>query len=282
MDRFTQTLGRMTTNLQTTLICKHCRQLYDPSIQFDPKGLWAELPPCSWHPGELKRLDQTAGPALNYRDVYEWTCCNRQVLSGIRHLGSSESEVPPRRSPGCEAGPHLADEGLTLELALSQRVQSVLEQLEQMERRNLLGKALPRVFVSYSHGDSAFVEGLCMRFEGDKVPYWRDEKDILVGEVVDRVISDGIQSHALFLIVLSTVSIGSRWVQRELDEASHESVNAGKILLPILAPGTPASAIPARLQRLKHADFSQGFDSTYRTLLKSILIHISRVSGDAA
>ena len=72
------------------------------------------------------------------------------------------------------------------------------------------------VFVSYSHRDAAFVDQLVARLEADGIEYWLDEKDLLVGQVIDSAISRAIQQHAHFLVVLSPASVQSRWLQREL------------------------------------------------------------------
>lgn len=102
------------------------------------------------------------------------------------------------------------------------------------------------------------------------------KKEILVGDVIDRAISEGIQKHSLFLVVLTPSSIASRWVQRELDEASHEAVERGKIILPVIAKGIGVGDVPGNLRRLKCADFNNNFKSSYDGLLRSIKLHLRR------
>jgi TIR domain len=67
------------------------------------------------------------------------------------------------------------------------------------------------VFISYSH-DNDVVDNLARRFETDRINYWRDEKDLFVGDVIDKAISKGIREARLFLIVLTPKSISSPWV----------------------------------------------------------------------
>lgn len=261
-------------------ICRNCRQLYDPAIQVAADGIWAEALPCSWHPGELERL-KTTGPAFNYRDAYRWTCCDKHVLSSIRLEGNSEHDVPPRRSPGCKQGRHEPDLDLTLDIALADRLRALHERLREMEERESMPNRHPRVFISYSHADGDFVDSLAHRFDADKIGYWRDEKDLLVGDVIDRTISDGIQSHALFLIVLSPRSIQSTWVGRELDEASHEAAEGKKVLLPVLVGGLTAEGLPGRLRRFKCADFNEDFERAYRSLKTAVVVHLGRLHKNA-
>jgi len=98
-------------------------------------------------------------------------------------------------------------------------LQALQNRLRDLEARETTGNKVIGVFVSYSHRDSEFVHLLTERFARDQIEYWRDEKDLLVGEVIDKAISDGIQRQALFLVV-SPASVSSNWVSRELDEAS--------------------------------------------------------------
>lgn len=121
------------------------------------------------------------------------------------------------------------------------------------------------------------MDSIAARFDEDCVNYWRDDKDLLVGDVIDDAISLGIQRSALFLIVLTPNSIASRWVARELDEAAHEEVEDGKVVLPVLAKNLKTDDVPRKLRRKLHVDLSgTQFDAGYARLLKSIRIHLSR------
>lgn len=82
--------------------------------------------------------------------------------------------------------------------------------------------------------------------------------------------------NALFLIVLSPASITSNWVQRELDEASHEASEGRKLILPVLTSGLRVADTPARIRRFKCADFVDDFDKLYSLLSRSIREHLQR------
>jgi hypothetical protein len=75
------------------------------------------------------------------------------------------------------------------------------------------------VFISHSHADKDIVTELIHRFEKDSINYWLDDKELLVGQVIDKAVSAGIQENWLFLILLTPTSVRSAWVERELDEA---------------------------------------------------------------
>jgi hypothetical protein len=136
------------------------------------------------------------------------------------------------------------------------------------------------VFISYSHDDNDIVDSLARRFETDRINYWRDEKDMFVGDVIDKAISKGIQEARLFLIVLTPNSISSRWVERELDEAAHEATEGRKVALPVVAKGLRAEEIPTRLRRQLYVDVSKNFDHGYERLAKSIQHHLRAQAAD--
>ncbi|MCC7138008.1 MAG: TIR domain-containing protein [Planctomycetes bacterium] len=261
------------------LICKNCRKLYEPDltlfdIQATPSMSDGFL--CSYHPGELEFV--YTGARTNWHDVYRWTCCQKHVFSAER----AGHDVAPPRSPGCKTSAHVADEDVVLDRAIASEIAEVVRRLKTMEDSELLPNSVPGVFISYSHADTDFVDHLTTRLSADRVEYWRDVRDLLVGEAIDKSISMGIQRHSLFLIVLSPASVSSRWVERELDEASHEAVDHQKVILPVLTGGLAPQDAPARVRRIKCANFNEHFDSAYRELSLAIAAHLRRFTqGDA-
>ena len=132
------------------------------------------------------------------------------------------------------------------------------------------------MFISYSHGDEDIVDSLTARLEGDNINYWRDEKDLLIGDVIERAVSKGIQQARLFLIVLTPTSIESRWVRRELDEAAFEEAEGRKVILPVLAKDLRPTKIPDRLRRFRYVDIGPSFERGYIQLIASIRAHLRR------
>lgn len=252
-------------------ICKNCRQLFDLSLTPGSGDQFVDDFLCSYHPGQAEQVGNT-GPRGDYADVYRWTCC------GKTHVGAviRGRDYPPRRSPGCTKGLHVPDPTIALNPDLAGELFALQQRLREIEAREVTSAALGGVFVSYSHADTAFVDELTNRFALDKIDYWRDDKDLLVGEIIDAAISRGIQTSALFLVVLSPTSIDSGWVRRELDEAAHEATEGRKLLLPVLANGLRIADVPARIRRFKCADFNVEFDRPYAMLLRSINAHLGR------
>jgi hypothetical protein len=174
-------------------------------------------------------------------------------------------------------GDHEQDRELTLDSALAQVIGAVQQHLRQLASREVADQMVPGVFVSYSHADRSFVDQLTRRFEFDQIDFWRDEKDLLVGDVIDRTISAGIQSHALFLLVLSPASIASKWVNRELDEAAHEVAEGRKLLLALLTGGLTVDEAPPRVRRFRCADFNTDFPRAHLELKTAITVHLQRM-----
>src|SRR5579864_2597898 len=249
-------------------ICARCRAIFDPAItpvRFADKLL------CSWHPGTPED-DGNLGAYGDYADRWKWSCCGKveitPIIEVIGERGLEQRDHAPIRSPGCTVGPHIADNSLQLADFLASGLEALQSRLKELSAHEVRGQIKASdVFISYCHADGDFVDILTGRLTQDDVNVWRDEKDILVGEVIDRAICDGIQKNSMFLAVLTPSSMNSRWVQREIDEASHEATEGRKLVLPILANGLSLTNIPPRLRRLKSVQFDNNFDSSYKILL---------------
>jgi hypothetical protein len=148
-----------------------------------------------------------------------------------------------------------------------------LQELAEFDER---ASKLGGVFISYSHDDKDVVDSLVTRLEGDNINYWRDEKDLLIGDIIEKAVSKGIQQSRLFLVVLTPRSVQSRWVERELDEAAFEEAEGRKVILPVLAKKLRSTDVPPRLRRIRHVDIGSNFESGYTQLIRSIRGHLRR------
>lgn len=74
------------------------------------------------------------------------------------------------------------------------------------------------LFISYSSADSDFVDRLTAEFDELGIRYWRDKRDAEAGPL-DKVIERGMQLNPTVLVVLSEQSVGSAWVEHEIDIA---------------------------------------------------------------
>ena len=169
---------------------------------------------------------------------------------------------------------HALNRDINKPTELAKRIHKLQDRLRQLELFETCAKRAGGVFVSYSHEDREFVDHLVSRLEKDEINVWRDEKEILIGDVIDKAVSEGIQQSWIFLMVLTHHSIASGWVAREFDEASHEEIEGRKVVLPIVSEDLELSQIPARVRRKKCVIFGDDFEAPYRVLKTSILAHL--------
>ena len=247
---------------------------------------WAEI----FHKWQQRPLMSTSTAVHKYTKIL-WASVSRESLSGQGRITLSQNL---RAYAGLKGDCAVLGAGLCVEiwdLAIWRRYVSEwgqaaaemgseilpeqearLRELAVFERRS---ETIGGVFISYSRGDNDVVDALAYRFDRDQINYWRDEKDLLVGDVIDKAISKGIQEALVFLIVLTPTSISSRWVERELDEAAHEETEGRKVVLPIVAKNLSPERIPPRLRRKLYVDVSESFHVGYNKLIRSIRHHLA-------
>lgn len=83
------------------------------------------------------------------------------------------------------------------------------------------------LFISYSHGDSDFVNEIEPRLIENGIRYWRDTKNMTAGRI-DKQIDRGIRLNDIVLLVLSEESIKSHWVEYEVQKAIDRKRETGK------------------------------------------------------
>ena len=123
-------------------------------------------------------------------------------------------------------------------------------------------------FISYSSSDSDFVERLSGDLERIGVTIWRDVKDLKIGDPIREMIQRGILLHERMLVVLSTDSINSNWVEDEIETCfEKERKGGGRFVLPITVDDTifeTDRAWAASLRRkIKIGDF-RNFGEAYK------------------
>lgn len=125
-----------------------------------------------------------------------------------------------------------------------------------------------RVFLSHTSADKHFVVRLASDLRARSIDVWYDDWEIRVGDsLLDRV-EEGIRESGFLAVVLSSRSIQSSWVRRELNAALAEELQGkGVFVLPILLEDCQ---IPLFLRDKLYADFryqySDGFDAILRTV----------------
>jgi hypothetical protein len=125
-----------------------------------------------------------------------------------------------------------------------------------------------QVFLSYSHADRKFAEKIAAYLQENGVKVWWDKWEILAGDsLIQKIFEEGLIKCDVFLILLSSESVKSNWVQRELDVAMVKKIEGITKIIPIIIEKCD---IPNALKPLKWIDISSNFDSGMRELLKGI------------
>ncbi|HEV8394524.1 MAG TPA: toll/interleukin-1 receptor domain-containing protein [Vicinamibacterales bacterium] len=84
---------------------------------------------------------------------------------------------------------------------------------------------MAKIFISHSHKDRAFVHRLARDLRHQKVEVWLDDSELQVGDDFAKKLDEAVAANDFLGVVVSTNSITSEWVHRELrlaldDEAS--------------------------------------------------------------
>ena len=123
------------------------------------------------------------------------------------------------------------------------------------------------VFISYSHKDKSFVKMLAndLRYNGHTV--WIDYAEVLVGDSLVEKIRDGIDSVDFVAAIISSISLSSQWVKKELDLASNREIDEKRVVvLPILLNDVK---LPGFLKGKYYADFRE--EDNYQEGLDELL-----------
>lgn len=94
---------------------------------------------------------------------------------------------------------------------------------------------MSHVFVSYSRDNSDYADELTTLLESEGIDIWIDRGGMMPGSRYRRTIRDAIDSCVSFLVIMSTSSGESDWVENELDWAERR----GKPIFALLLDGEP-------------------------------------------
>jgi TIR domain len=114
-----------------------------------------------------------------------------------------------------------------------------------------------QVFISYFHGDKDVALKIASIYKRYDVTIWIDFEEIRPGEFIARHIETGLRTSNYFTILISTRSVSSPWVQRELAMAFDLSKDGSLILLPAKVDNVD---MPLELRGLLYIDFSKSVD----------------------
>jgi tetratricopeptide (TPR) repeat protein len=120
------------------------------------------------------------------------------------------------------------------------------------------------IFISYSQKDRTFVEELVKDLKLRAFDIWIDQYEIIPGQFIRKAIEDAIKRIDIFLLILSSNSVRSEWVQRELDMIIGRERN---VLIPIIIE---ECEIPLTLIGQKWIKFTEDYNSKLEELVNCI------------
>jgi TIR domain len=139
-------------------------------------------------------------------------------------------------------------------------------------------------FISYSSKDQEFAERLYADLHSKKVRCWFAPEDLKIGEKFRATIDEAIRVRDKLLLVLSTHSMTSEWVETEVETAfEEEQRRKTTILFPIRLDNSVTEthqAWAANIRRTRHiGDFRQwkdhdAYQKAFTQLLRDLKANI--------
>lgn len=104
---------------------------------------------------------------------------------------------------------------------------------------------MSHVFVSHASTDDPFVAELRQALEALQIPVWVDSRELIGGKKLAPEIETAIEQARQFLVVLSSNTVNSPWVCREIQKALEIEKTRGDDyrVIPLLLPGITPGAL---------------------------------------
>ncbi|MFA0248031.1 toll/interleukin-1 receptor domain-containing protein [Vibrio sp. 10N.261.45.A4] len=126
---------------------------------------------------------------------------------------------------------------------------------------------MSKVFLSHSHADKPFARKLAASLRAAGHGVWIDEAEINIGDSLVEKIREGLDQVDFVAAILSSASIDSPWVTRELDIASNREIEEGRVVvLPLLVEKVE---LPGFLKGKFYGDFTN--EDQYHAVVKLLL-----------
>jgi hypothetical protein len=137
-------------------------------------------------------------------------------------------------------------------------------------------------FISYAHHDEAFVQRLHSDLQNKGVRCWYAAEDMKIGDRIRDTIDQQIRLRDKLLVVLSSTSIESEWVEDEVEaalEEEHKRQERRTVLFPIKIDNTIENTNRAwarKIKRTRHiGDFTRwkdhdSFEHAFTRLLRDL------------
>lgn len=122
------------------------------------------------------------------------------------------------------------------------------------------GNVKLRVFLSYAHADHVAMRRVLRRLSDEGFDVWTDRNLEPGTQMWEDQIQGAIESASAIVVLLTPSAKASAWVRKEISYALARGVR----ILPLLASGTEASAIPLSLMNVQYVDIRYSDDGIAR------------------
>ncbi len=121
-----------------------------------------------------------------------------------------------------------------------------------------------KAFLSHTSSDKPFVLKLARDLKSENVDVWLDEWEIRVGNSIVEEIDKALSSHGFFVLILSSRSLQSDWVRKELNSSLMRYLSDRTIkILPVLYE---RCNVPTIISDLRYADFTSDYGKGFADL----------------
>lgn len=117
-------------------------------------------------------------------------------------------------------------------------------------------------FISYSSCDADFADRLYKDLRGHDVRCWLASADMRIGAKIRATIDTAIRKHDKLLLILSRNSIGSDWVEKEVETAfEEERVRTDTVLFPVRLDGSVMETRKAWAADIRRTRYIEDFSN---------------------
>ena len=136
---------------------------------------------------------------------------------------------------------------------------------------------LPRVFISYSHGDASLVVALTKQLRFRALDVRLDQVDFVTGDSLIQRIGDEIRDGDFVVAIISERSVSSAWCQTELRLAATRGVNENRaVILPVRIGEVTMPSFLADALYAPSTDAAALADA----IVKAIDVHLTRLRAE--
>jgi pSer/pThr/pTyr-binding forkhead associated (FHA) protein len=127
-------------------------------------------------------------------------------------------------------------------------------------------RTIPAVFISYSHKDMTFVQGLGRDLRRDPISVWFDDR-LRAGKDWRAQLENAVQTFDAFVLVLSPESVASPYVRWEIDWAK----GAGKAIIPLMYRTCEP---PDDLKHIQYINIGANYAEGLASLIEEICAYV--------